>query len=155
MTDDEAVSKFARHLKSKDARVHIRNLYRGDKCPTMDEAIQAAYIFESARNEHGTYLFLPNSIPISSNTQVDDPMDLSPLHDLINYMNTNNRGTSCGSSSGGFRGGFRGRGFSRRASRGDCRCGFCSRDSPRDYYRGRFQGANRGNFNGQEEHSCF
>ncbi|KAG2191605.1 hypothetical protein INT47_012819 [Mucor saturninus] len=133
MTDDEAVSKFARHLKSKDARVHIRNLYRGDKCPTMDEAIQAAYIFESARNEHGTYSFLPNSTPSSSNTQVDDPMDLSPLRDLINYMNTNNRGTSRGSSRGGFRGGFRGRGFSRGASRG----------------------ANRGNFNGQEERSCF
>lgn len=126
MTDDEAVSKFIRHLKNKDARVHIRVLYRGDKCPTMNEAIQAAYVFESARNEHGTYSFLPNTNSMSVPQPIDDPMDLSALRDMVNYISSNSRGIQRGNYRGGyrgnfrgdFRGGFRGRGFSRGESRG-------------------------------------
>ncbi|KAG2191338.1 hypothetical protein INT47_006978 [Mucor saturninus] len=165
MTDDEAVSKFIRHLKSKDARVHIRNLYRGDRCPTMDEAIQAAYVFESARNEHGTYSFLPNQMTPSTSRPIDDPMDLSALREVINYISTNNnlnsrgghrgvyRGGYRGGQRGGFRGGFRGRGFSRGDFQGGFRGNLRGRGSSRGQFRGAYNGYQQ--YQEQETRSCY
>ncbi|KAG2195518.1 hypothetical protein INT47_002714 [Mucor saturninus] len=150
MTDEEAVSKFVRHLKSKDARVHIRNLYRGNRCPSMDEAIQAAYIFESARNEKGTYSFMPST---SASPVIDDPMDLSALREALNFIGSN-RGNSRGRG-GGFHGGFRGcprggfRGGFSGGFRGDCRGGFRGGGSFRGVSRGGFRGGFYGSQNGE------
>lgn len=142
MTDDEAVSKFVRHLKNKDARIQLRGLYRGDKCPSMDEVIQAAYIFESARNENNTFAFLP-AMPIQSTSNIiDDPMDLSSLRDVLNYIHNNN---NRGNSRGNFRGGFRNNGYRGNHNRGSGN--FRGNSFRGNGFRGSFRGSN-GSFRG-------
>ncbi|KAG2228458.1 hypothetical protein INT48_006325 [Thamnidium elegans] len=105
MTDDEAVSKFIRHLKNKDARVQLR-----------------------ARNENSIFSFLPPTTSYPTNSHVvDDPMDLSSLRDAIQYINNiSNRGFRV-SRSGGFRGNTQARpnnsNYSNRETRACFTCG--------------------------------
>ncbi|GAA5817677.1 hypothetical protein MFLAVUS_011228 [Mucor flavus] len=138
---DEAVPKFIRHLKSQDARVQIRSLYRGDRCPSIDE--------------NRTFSFLPPTSYSSNSPVADDPMDLSALRDAIQYINSiSNRGGR------GFRGGFRdnnnnynGGGFQGGSSRGGGFRGIISRGGGfRGGYQGRF---NNGGYENQETRACF
>jgi hypothetical protein len=114
MTDDEAVDRFIRGLRNNNLKMEIRRLYRNDTAPSLMEAINIAYSYESSSNNNSSSLpsFSTFSIPTDLNDDVQ-PMDLSYVNQFNEsfrergYGLRGGRGTSS-SRGGGFRGGLRG-----------------------------------------------